>query len=188
MQCPMQVSLNARQTIAGLLPKRGIGAEIGVFRGDYSRTLFAQTQPKRLFLVDPWENSPRPEHERSLYASSTGTDMAAVHAEVVRKFSGAPYAGRVEVVRSASVPWLESLADASLDYVYIDGDHTYDAVRQDIALAVAKVRPGGVIALDDYALGQWWGDGVVRAVHEALAAQPLLILFCADAEVALRRL
>lgn len=184
----MHVSINARHTIAGLLPGRGVGAEIGVFRGAFSRVLFAQTQPRRLFLVDPWQNSPRPEHARSWYAEGGPNDMARIHADVVRTFSAAPYAGRVEVVRSASATWLAAQPDASLDYVYIDGDHSLEAVRQDIALSVAKVRPGGMIALDDYGLGQWWGDGVVRAVHESLATLPLLIHFCAEGQVALRRL
>jgi hypothetical protein len=184
----MLVSLNARATIAGLLPKRGVGAEIGVFRGNFSRMLFTATQPTRLFLVDPWENSDAPAHARSWYGKGSANDMAAIHADVVKTFSAEPFAGRVEVVRSRSAPWLAGLADQSLDFVYIDGDHTYGAVREDIALSVAKVRKGGVIALDDYALGQWWGDGVVRAVHEALVAEPLMLLFSADGEVALRRL
>lgn len=183
----MRVNINARQIIASLLPRQGVGAEIGVFRGAFSRVLFAQADPRRLYLVDPWENSARPEHAKSLYANGGANDMRRIHADIVRTFAAAPYAGRVEVVRSASAAWLAGQPDASLDFVYIDGDHALDAVRQDIALSVAKVRPGGVIALDDYAFGQWWGDGVVRAVHEALATLPLLIHFCADGQVALRR-
>lgn len=183
----MQVALNARITLAALLPRGGVGAEIGVFRGAFSRVLFAQARPRRLFLVDPWENSAQPEHAQSWYAEGGANDMGTIHADVVRSFAAEPYAGRVVVVRSRSAAWLGAQPDASLDFVYIDGDHSYDAVRQDIALAVAKVRPGGIIALDDYGLGSWWGDGVVRAVHEALASLPLLIQFCADGQVALRR-
>jgi hypothetical protein len=184
----MQVTLNARATVAGLLPKRGVGAEIGVFRGAFSRTIFAAARPRRLYLVDPWENSAAPEHAQAWYAKEGGDDMQQVHAEVVRTFAAEPYAGRVEVVRSRSAAWLSGLADRSLDFVYIDGDHSYAAVREDIALSVRKVRTGGVIALDDYLLGQWWGDGVVRAVHEALVDEPVMLMFCSDGEVMLRRL
>ncbi|MEO3474793.1 class I SAM-dependent methyltransferase [Roseomonas sp. CAU 1739] len=184
----MHVVINARATIVEVLPKGGIGAEIGVFRGSFSRVIFANARPKKLFLVDPWENSARPEHAASWYAAGGQNDMEKIHGEVTHIFGNRPYAGRVEVVRSGSVPWLSRQADESLDFVYIDGDHSYDAVRQDIALSVAKVRSGGVIAVDDYSLGQWWGDGVVRAVHEALVAHPLTIAFCAEAQVALRRL
>jgi predicted O-methyltransferase YrrM len=183
----MHVALNARHTVAALLPRGGVGAEIGVFRGAFSRVLFAQARPRRLFLVDPWENSARPEHAQSWYAADSANDMAGIHAAVVRSFAAEPYAGRVEVVRSSSAAWLGGQPDASLDFVYIDGDHSYDAVREDIALSVAKVRPGGTIALDDYGSAQWWGDGVVRAVHEALAGLPLVIQFAADGQVALRR-
>lgn len=183
----MLMTVNARSTIANLLPKGGVGAEIGVFRGAFSRAIFSAARPRRLFLVDPWRNSAAPEHEKSWYAPGAN-DMDRIHGEVVAAFAGKPYAGRVEVVRSASAPWLAQLPDEALDFTYIDGDHSYDAVRQDIALSVAKVRQGGIIALDDYALGSWWGDGVVRAVHEALAAHPLMIVFCAETQVALRRM
>lgn len=184
----MQVSLNARTSVASLMPRRGVGAEIGVFQGAFSRVLFAAAQPKKLFLVDPWENSADPAHAKSWYGKDSPNDMTRIHAEVVKSFSAPAYAGRVEVVRSRSAPWLSAQPDQSLDFVYIDGDHSYDAVREDLTLAVAKVRKGGVIALDDYALGQWWGDGVVRAVHEALVAQPLILMFVAERQVALRRL
>lgn len=184
----MQAVLDVRQTLAAMLPKGGIGAEIGVFRGGYSRRIFAEAKPKRLFLVDPWRNSDQPEHARALYAQGGGNEMEEIHAAVTQAFSVRPYVGRVEVVRSMSAPWLASLDDAALDFVYIDGDHTYAAVREDLTLAVAKTRPDGMIGLDDYSLGQWWGDGVVRAVHEALATLPLMIAFAAEGQVALRRL
>ncbi len=50
----------------------------------------------------------------------------------------------------------------------VDGDHRYDAVRTDLDLYAPKVRPGGVVFVDDYSL-QAYPD-VVRAVDEFLAA------------------
>lgn len=184
----MQVAVDARRTVTTLLPRGGVGAEIGVFRGSFSRLIFAQARPRQLYLVDPWQNSDQPQHVRSLYAQDSTNDMDAIHASILRTFSEPPFAGRVEVVRSASVPWLAGQPDGALDFVYIDGDHNYEAVREDIVLSTAKVRTGGIIALDDYVLGSWWGDGVVRAVHEALASLPLMLLFALDGQVALRRL
>ncbi|MBW6398693.1 class I SAM-dependent methyltransferase [Roseomonas sp. HJA6] len=184
----MQVAVDARRTIAALLPRGGVGAEIGVFRGGFSRAIFAQARPRRLYLVDPWQNSGQPQHGQSLYAQGSANDMEEIHASILRTFSEPPFAGRVEVVRSASVPWLAGQPDGAMDFVYIDGDHNYEAVREDIVLSTAKVRSGGVIGLDDYALGSWWGDGVVRAVHDALATLPLMLLFALDGQVALRRL
>ncbi len=53
--------------------------------------------------------------------------------------------GRSEVILP-TLPW------ASFDVVYIDGDHTYGAIADDITNAIALVRVGGVICGDDLEL------------------------------------
>ena len=57
------------------------------------------------------------------------------------------------------------LMGGSWDFIFIDGDHSYEAVRQDIALWAPRVRPGGMIGGDDYHEKEY--PGVVQAVHEA---------------------
>lgn len=52
--------------------------------------------------------------------------------------------------------------DESLDFVYIDGFHEFDAVMSDLIFWVPKVRPGGIIAGHDYY--NFWRAGVVTAV------------------------
>jgi len=53
--------------------------------------------------------------------------------------------------------------DGELDMVFIDGDHTYKGVKEDIATWLPKVKKGGVICGHDYTSG--W-DGVIKAVDE----------------------
>lgn len=57
------------------------------------------------------------------------------------------------------------ISDGSLDLVFIDADHSYDGVAQDIALWTPKVRKGGIISGHDYQLGCF--DELIRAVNEA---------------------
>lgn len=54
--------------------------------------------------------------------------------------------------------------DASLDWVYIDADHHYEAVKRDILAWLPKVRKGGIIAGHDYAAYPTFG--VIEAVTE----------------------
>lgn len=54
--------------------------------------------------------------------------------------------------------------NASLDYVYIDADHHYEAVRRDIAAWLPKIKPGGLIAGHDFC--EYPGFGVIQAVTE----------------------
>lgn len=51
--------------------------------------------------------------------------------------------------------------DRSIDFLFIDADHTYEGVREDIMLWLPKVKDGGVISGHDY---DW--TGVERAVNE----------------------
>jgi len=41
------------------------------------------------------------------------------------------------------------LGDRPIDFLFIDGDHSYDGVKQDFEMYGALVRPGGLIALHD---------------------------------------
>jgi hypothetical protein len=51
----------------------------------------------------------------------------------------------------------------SLDWVYVDADHSEEGCLQDLQLWGARVKPGGIIAGHDYSsLG---GMGVIEAVH-----------------------
>ncbi len=44
--------------------------------------------------------------------------------------------------------------DASIDFLMVDGDHSYEAVKKDILNFLPKMRSGGIIVLDDsYELG-----------------------------------
>lgn len=54
--------------------------------------------------------------------------------------------------------------DASLDFVFIDADHSYYAVAQDIDAWRPKVRSGGLLAGHDFC--NWPGFGVIEAVSE----------------------
>ena len=80
------------------------------------------------------------------------------------------------VVRSTSVEAAAATADESVDWVYIDGNHAYEFVLEDLRSWYPKVRPGGLVAGDDYDRpGAWWGDGVTRAVNEFVKAEPVVI-------------
>lgn len=64
----------------------------------------------------------------------------------------------------ASVEAAERYGDRYFDVVFIDADHAYESVRDDIRAWLPKVRPGGIIAGHDFANNH---PGVMRAVMEA---------------------
>lgn len=72
---------------------------------------------------------------------------------------------RVALLVDTSDGATDLFADGLIEFVFIDADHSYDAVRRDIAAWLSKIRPGGVIGGHDYCKNSF--PGVVQAVDEA---------------------
>lgn len=160
-----------RRLISGL-PKRGIGAEVGTWKGDFSEQLLKQSKPKLLYLIDPWAHRDDPGYEGAWYGGRVDgqAEMDAIYRSVSERFEKQVKRGEVVILRQGSVEAAESLADRPLDWVYIDGDHTYEAVKADLEAFHRVIGPGGVIAGDDYGVEGWWSDGVTKAVDEFAAS------------------
>jgi hypothetical protein len=172
-----------------MLPKGGIGAEIGVWKGDFSAQILEIAQPKCLHLIDPWQSRDDESHARAWYGTARGIDMEGVFKGVMTRFQSEIRAKSVDVHRMSAKEAMISLKDIVLDFVYVDGDHAYDAVRYDLDVCFAKVRAGGLICVDDHMRGKWWGDGVIRAVNEFLGAHPrgLELKFMANSQVVIAK-
>ena len=61
-----------------------------------------------------------------------------------------PFGARARILRNTSVAAAATFADASVDFVFIDARHTYDAVSEDLRAWWPKIRPGGILAGHDY--------------------------------------
>ncbi len=75
-----------------------------------------------------------------------------------------PVYGNYNLIATNSVTAAATFADASCDFVYIDASHEYEDVRWDIQAWLPKMKPGGVLAGDDYNVF----PGVTKAVSELL--------------------
>jgi hypothetical protein len=99
------------------------------------------------------------------------------HADLWPEFAGnlerAGLLTRLTAHRGPSAETARAFADSSLDFVFIDARHTYEAAREDIAAWWPKVKPGGLIAGHDYTNS----PGVRAAVDEFVARQGLAHAF-----------
>ena len=81
-------------------------------------------------------------------------------------FGKGRFPGQVELKRQTSLEALADFEDASIDFVYLDADHSYEAVRDDLEAIRRVLKPGGIVMLDDYHRRGWFKDQVITAANE----------------------
>lgn len=134
------------------------GAEIGVYFGRTFRHVLENSGIKTLYGVDVWENfvpqGKTASGERCFcdYCNEMRRDRQSMDiAEMGRTVE--EYAektdGRGVIMRGESTQIASEFADGWLDFVFIDGDHSYEGVKADIEAWRPKVRSGGMIAGHD---------------------------------------
>jgi len=134
-----------REQLPHELVKHGckIGAEIGVQSGEYSEKLLSAGIEK-LWLIDLWA-------QQKNYFDIANKDNAH-HANNVRdtlaRMGGFPF--RVTILIGMAHEVAASVPDGSLDFCYIDAQHSLDSVRRDLSCWVPKVRAGGIVSGHDF--------------------------------------
>ena len=123
------------------LPKQGVVAELGTYRGDFAREIRLRTTPQALHLIDI---------DYSQF-SETGLVGPEVHRH--QGFTHDVVAG---------------FPDAHFDWIYIDADHSYAGAARDAKASAGKIKPGGYLVFNDFAhLDPYYGRyGVQRAAAE----------------------
>lgn len=154
-----------------------VGAEIGVFAGDLSSRLLSRGN-LTLYMVDSWkgaDNSDYGEGSDDFHATLTQEQQNNCMARTVEvtQFAGE----RAKIVALSSPDAAEVIEDGSLDFVFIDADHSYDGCQRDIALWYPKLKPNGLFSGHDYDHPEFPSWGVKRAVDEFAASNGLSMSF-----------
>ena len=140
--------------------------EIGVHRGDFSKELLKNFNPKKLVLVDPWLAFDEVVYENSFYGNKYKDGQKVqnkFYKEVMKIFESEILNNKVEIIRDISENFFNK-NKTKFDLIYIDGNHLHDFVKSDISNSLECLSEDGIIVLDDYRLKGWWKDGVTKAV------------------------
>ncbi|MEM9845451.1 MAG: glycosyltransferase family 2 protein [Pseudomonadota bacterium] len=154
-----------RKMLDEVMPKGARCAEIGVWQGDFSAEILNITHPRELVLIDPWDLLAAKTDEHTHNQHADALRMRAKYDSIMQTLGRLP---NCIVRKGFSAEVLESYPDGYFDWVYIDGNHTYEFVLNDILVSARKVRSGGLIAGDDLF---WKRDGrmhVREAMREAM--------------------
>lgn len=169
-----------RDFVLRRLPPGGQGAEVGVWKGQFSQRILKVARPSTLHLIDPWRLVPNhPSRCWGSNSSATQADLDQVYEGVRATFAEGIRSGRVVLHRLPSIDAVAEIPDASLDFVYLDGDHRYEAVLRDLNAWWPKLKPSGTLIGDDFDLPKsLWGDGVTQAAREFAAQRGVPLEDC----------
>jgi len=127
------------------------GVEVGTYKAQFASFILKSNPGLHLTCVDPWAAYSKWSQEREdRYYADAMLDLRGLNVSVMRK---------------PSLEAVGQFSDSSIDFVLIDGDHTFDAAIQDLIKWTAKVRPGGLVMVHDY-----WVPGIGRDVTMAVDA------------------
>jgi hypothetical protein len=141
------------------LPRRARVAELGTYYGSFAKQILETCAPIELALFD-------------LTFHLLDAAYFAPHIEL----------GRVRLHEGDSSTLLRTFPDEHFDWIYIDGDHSFEGVSKDIAVAKTKIKRNGLLVFNDYTVFsplERCQYGVQRAVNDLCLNDDFEILFFA---------
>ncbi len=140
---PIEIPNVGRDTLAALFHELGftVGAEIGVEQGVYAEILCKNNPQLLLYGIDAWKAY------KGYRDHTTNTKLQRFYETTVERLK--PY--NTELIREFSMDAVHKFEDNSLDFVYIDANHDFQNVTNDVHMWLKKIKVGGIIAGHDYA-------------------------------------
>ena len=122
-----------------------VGLEIGVWRGDNAGYLLQNCNNiSKLYGIDPY--LPYQDWNRFI----TKEDIDPIKNAAVENLK--MFGDRFELIETTATAAVNRFKDNSLDFIFIDGNHSFETCHQDLCNYYDKVKPGGIFAGHDYTL------------------------------------
>lgn len=149
--------------------------EVGVALGGHAEFILNHTDVDQYFGVDPYMSyDPNDgfQHEIANFSPFGLQKNFDYLYQWVKNVRLSPYQKRCQLIRKPSAEAAFDFDDESIDCIFIDGDHRYDAVLEDLNAWFPKLKPGHLILGDDY-----WMQPVAAAVQQFFSEQGREIFF-----------
>lgn len=173
-EMPIQIPNSNRVVLAKLYAELGYrkGAEIGVASGGHSAVISKHNPKCEVFCIDSWVLYDGLRDFKDSYRMCEFEIMAHNRLNPLKNAT---------IIKGLSMDVVKQFDDESLDFVYIDANHEWPYVTQDIFYWEKKVRPGGILAGHDYDRkrrrdGLCQVKEVVHAYTEAFDVSPWFVM------------
>jgi hypothetical protein len=140
-----------REHILRRVPRGGVCAEIGVFRGWFTQHILAIARPSQVHLIDAWwtlygERFP----DWGAYTEHGQLTTRKAYDEVRQIVRDAGDLTTIQIHVGDATTVLESFPDHYFDWVYLDTTHEYERTRRELAVLEFKLKPAGFVLGDDW--------------------------------------
>jgi hypothetical protein len=167
----------SRNSVLQQFPPGGTVVEVGVAYGGFTEILLDELKPDRFIAIDTFAIS----HGDEPWGQTTLKDNNISHFNYYcQRFQEQIASGKMETRQGLSWEMLAQLPDQSVDYMYVDADHSYESVKKDINALKNKMKSGGIIQFNDYSFfdqNALLPYGVPRAVNEFMIENNFEMLF-----------
>lgn len=125
-------------------------AELGVYRGEFAQMILKNNQSvEKYIMIDPWRNL----DAWNKPANTDNESFERFYKETIQKTD---FAKKKRIVlRGKTTEVINEIPDNTLDFVYIDGDHTLKGISIDLVNIWPKVKEDGFIVGDDFSPSIW---------------------------------
>ncbi|MDC7825601.1 class I SAM-dependent methyltransferase [Pseudomonas sp. BLCC-B13] len=125
-------------------------AEVGVWKGDFAAAILSSVPHiETYYMIDPWANLP--DWNKPFNVAPEIFDE--IYREMESKTAFA--ANKLKILRGRTKEVIDAIPDNSLDFAYIDGDHTLRGITLDLIKIWPKIKKGGFIGGDDFTTTPW---------------------------------
>lgn len=154
-----KLKISRRVGLLDLFNEKGfeIGVEVGTDRGGYAKDILERMPFVDLYTIDPWLPYNEGDEVKDV------EKMKEIEAEARETLSVYP---NCTIIKDTSMNTVQVFDDNSIDFVFIDGDHEFDGVYEDIVEWTKKVKPGGIVVGHDYKEDAFRKYGVIEAVNK----------------------
>ena len=123
-----------------------IGAEIGVDKGEFSKHIMDRSDIKKYYSIDTWQDGFGSNYRPDYYDKEGDVRYKEAQDTLM------PYIknDRLTMIRKTGLAASKYFGTESIDFCYIDGDHSLGGVYNDIMAWTPKVKIGGIIGGHDY--------------------------------------
>jgi hypothetical protein len=141
-------SLQAAAAVCSAAQGGGICVEVGTWEGDFSAALLRLTNCRKLYCVDPYKHFDDDSYPDGMN-KLTQVEFDAKFAKTKQRLE-TEFGDRVIMLRLTSLEAAKLFENGSIDFVYIDGNHDYKAVLEDVLTWYPKLKSSsGVLCGDD---------------------------------------